>query len=180
MKKWFYSFRQTIAGFIFDCGEIPTYENELKQIAKTINLNDLVIISSDGIFAEYLKVFPKQAYLIGSRDSFYYMLTLDIIQKFNKVYLKWRPDACSLSFDCDNFSMDYMAALNRFVTHIKGAKHSFAIGMSSGLYHWETGQHQCNIAFVYGETDKIIFIEPQTGNWYNTSFANGNPNMLYV
>lgn len=164
MKKWWKGLRMTIAGFIWK-GNIETIFEKFEKLAKTYDANKFIIVTALEFKQSMVSAlgFAPQ-YLLPSRDLLYYALPEPLLLEFNKLYSQIRPRPKGEAFDCDNYSMDYMAFLSRFAAMIPNVKGGFAIGMMDGRFPWYKGFHQANI--LYTHTGEVKLLEPQTMKLY--------------
>ena len=153
--SWFESLRYSFSSLLYDYPPESDFFLYAKKLAKTAPKLNTVNANE-----EIKKYFGKT---IPMRDSHYYAVPEKLLLDFYEIYPK--PKYKTESFDCDNFSLDFMAFFLRFGTMIPEYKYSFAFGMVSGYFDWANGHHQVNF-FVTDGGVKIF--EPQTGRVHDS------------
>lgn len=141
------------------CGEQSSnFLEELENLARAYYSNDFKVLGKYDVISEFKNVINLRIYS-SPKDSKYVVCPYNVLLAFNAVYRKYKMVYRKEVYDCDDFSIDYLAFLRRFSHSIKDMKYPFAIGIITGYFPWVKSFHQNNIIL----TDKGVYlIEPNS------------------
>ena len=148
------------------CGKPePNLFIELKKLALQYKGSDFETIYYKDIITQIEREVGKDISIeISPRDNIYTIYPIEVMLKFHNIYENYKMKYKVEVFDCDNFSIDYLAQLNRFTGMIRGMQGSFVVGMVTGVFSWTEGMHQANLLLTdFG----VWLLEPQSLTLYD-------------
>ena len=161
----------TIIKNIIGCikrGEIP--DNlfvELKRAAEHRAGQKFQYISGNEARKIFRAAFDSPVkYITPARDAKYALLPDALLDEFNTIYRKFIAKYEREVFDCDNFAIDYSAAMYRYGKDIPNLSAQLAVGFLSGNFSW-LKNHQA-VLFI-NDKKEVKLLEPQRPKVYSIS-----------